>query len=104
MDTLRNWAGEGRDYIFAYRRGGGVNPTLYNGEMEAVVTFPTDGYVQYGDLFGRGCEDVVIYADGTAWIYSGKEYDITQKPSGRAIAQTERLSRVTLYPGCVYRS
>lgn len=102
VDTLRNWAGEGNDYIFAYRRGGGVNPTLYNGKMEAVVTFPTDGYVQYGDLFGRGCEDVIIYADGMARIYSGKAYDITQMPSGRAIPQTERLSRVTLYPGCIY--
>lgn len=102
VDTLRNWAGEGNDYILAYRRGGGVNPTLYNGKMEAVVTFPTDGYVQYGDLFGRGCEDVIIYADGMAQIYSGKAYDITQMPSGRAIPQTERLSRVTLYPGCIY--
>ena len=102
VNTYRNWAGEGRDYILAYRRGGGVMPTLYNGEMEAVVTFPEDGYVLSGDLFGRGCEDAVIYAGGKAGIYSGLPYDMTQKPSGRAIPQTGRLYRSTLYPGCVY--
>ena len=102
VDTFRNWAGEGKDYILAYRRGGGVNPTLYNGRMEAVVTFPEDGYVLSGDLFGRECEDAVIYAGGRVWIYSGKEYDVSRKPSGRAIAQTGKLFRATLYPGCVY--
>lgn len=102
VNTFRNWAGEGRDYILAYRRGGGVMPALYDGEMKAVVTFPEDGYVLSGDLFGRGCEEAVIYAGGTAWIYSGLPYDLAQKPSGRAIPQTGRLYRSTLYPGCVY--
>lgn len=102
VNTYRNWAGEGRDYILAYRRGGGVMPTLYDGEMKAVVTFPVDGYVLSGDLFGRGCEDAVIYADGKAWIYSGLPYDMTREPSGQAIPQTGRLYRSTLYPGCVY--
>lgn len=102
VNTYRNWAGEGRDYILAYRRGGGVTPTLYNGEMEAVVTFPEDGYVLSGDLFGRDCEDAVIYADGKVWIYSGLPYDMARKPSGRAIPQPGRLYRSTLYPGRVY--
>lgn len=102
VNTYRNWAGEGRDYILAYRRGGGVMPTLYNGEMEAVVTFPEDGYVLSGDLFGRDCEDAVIYADGKVWIYSGLPYDMARKPSGRAIPQPGRLYRSTLYPGRVY--
>ena len=70
--------------------------------MEAVVTFPEDGYVLSGDLFGRNCEDAVIYADGKAWIYSGLPYDLTRKPSGRPVPQTGRLYRSTLYPGCVY--
>ena len=53
VDALYNWNGEGQDYILAYRRGGGVMPTLYNGQMESVITFPNDGYVLHGDLFGR---------------------------------------------------
>lgn len=104
VNTYQNWAGEGKDYILAYRRGGGVNPTLYNGDMEAVLTFPEDGYVLSGDLFGRDCEDAVVYADGKAWVYSGKAYDLNQEPSGRPIPQNEKLRRSTLYPGCVYKN
>ena len=102
VNTYRNWNGEGRDYILAYRRGGGVNPTLYNGKMEEIVVFPEDGYVISGDLFDRDCEDTVIYKDGKAWIYSGKPYDLEETPSGRQIPQTGKLYRSTLYPGCVY--
>lgn len=102
VNTYRNWNGEGRDYILAYRRGGNVMPALYDGDMNVVVSFPTDGYVVSADLFGRSIEDMVIYADGKAWIYSGTAYDLTQAPSGRQLAQTQKLFRSTLYPGCVY--
>lgn len=99
VDALSNWDGSGRDYILAYRRGGGVNPALYDGAMQAVVTFPTDGYVLHGDLFGRGKEDVVIYSKTTAWIYGGTAYDLKEKPSGRPLPQIRRLYNSTLYPG-----
>lgn len=102
VNTYRNWNGEGRDYILAYRRGGNVMPALYDGDMNVVVSFPTDGYVVSADLFGRSIEDTVIYADGKAWIYSGTAYDLTQAPSGRQLEQTQKLFRSTLYPGCVY--
>ena len=61
-----------------------------------------DGYVISADLFGRNMEDAVIYAGGKAFIYSGTAYDLSQKPSGKAIPQTGKLYRSTLYPGCVY--
>ena len=102
VNTYRNWNGEGRDYILAYRRGGNVMPALYDGDMNVVVSFPTDGYVVSADLLGRSIEDMVIYADGKAWIYSGTAYDLTQAPSGRQLEQTQKLFRSTLYPGCVY--
>lgn len=104
VNTYRNWNGEGKDYILAYRRGGGVNPTLYNHLMEEVVTFPTDGYVGHADLFGRNCEDMIIYAEGVCHIYSGKEYDLNQAPSGKQLYQNAFLTRSTLYPGCVYET
>ena len=53
MDGLYNWNGEGKDYILAYRRGGGVKPALYDGWGNTAVSFPEDGYVLHGDLFGR---------------------------------------------------
>ena len=102
VNTYRNWNGEGKDYILAYRRGGGVNPTLYDGEMNVVLTFPEDGYVLSADLFGRGIEDAIVYARGKAWIYSGTAYDLRQAPSGVQLPQTNKLYRSTLYPGCIY--
>lgn len=101
VDALYNWNGEGIDYILAYRRGGGVMPALYNGRMETVVTFPNEGYVLHGDLFGRGREDVIVYSKETAWIYSGTAYDLSQTPSGKAVPQNRKLRSATLYPGSV---
>ncbi len=102
VDALSNWNGDGRDYILAYRRGGGENPALYNGKMEKEVTFSQDGYVLHGDLLGRGREDVIVYNGQTAWIFSGTEYDWNTPPSGKPIPQTKRLYSSTLYPGgCV---
>jgi hypothetical protein len=102
VETLRNWNGSGQDYILAYRRGGGVNPTLYNGNMEEVVTFSQEGYVVHADLFGKNREDVIIYAHNIAWIYSGTQQDINEPVSGKAIPQTKRLYSSTLYPGGEY--
>lgn len=99
VDTYQNWNGEGNDYILAYRRGGGVKPTLYDGNMNPIVTFPEDGYVVHGDLFGRGIEDAIIYANNTVWIYSGTDYDLSLPPSGKRIPHIKRLYASTLYPG-----
>lgn len=99
VDALYNWNGEGRDYILAYRRGGGVTPALYDGEMNPVVSFPEDGYVLHGDLFGRGIEDVIVYSREKAWIYTGTAYDLSAPASGRPVRQTKRLWSSTLYPG-----
>lgn len=99
VDTLRVWNGENKDYILAYRRGGGIYPTLYNGAMEPVIQFDTEGYVLHADLFGRGIEEVIVYTDTKAVIYSGTEYDLTKHPEKKAIVQTRRLYNSTLYPG-----
>lgn len=102
VDTLRNWNGDGDDYILAYRRGGGVNPALYDGDGNIVVEFGADGYVLHGDLFGRNKEDVIVYTPEKAYIFSGTEYDLSDKPSGVAIPQIKRLYSSTLYPGGEY--
>ena len=102
IETISNWNGEGEDYILAYRRGGGVNPTLYNGAMEPVVVFGADGYVLHGDLFGRGAEEVIVYSHETAYIYSGTPYDLNAPVSHKPIPQTRRLYASTLYPGGQY--
>lgn len=101
VDALYGWNGEDRDYILAYRRGGGELPALYDGHMQRRVAFPHDGYVIHADLFGRGKEDVIVYDKNTAWICSGTPYDVSQAPSGKPILQTKRLYSSTLYPGGV---
>jgi len=102
IDTLHNWNGEAQDYILAYRRGGGVMPGLYNRLGEKVISFPRDGYVLHGDLFGRGKEEVLIYSKEKVWIFSGTWYDLSQKSSGIALKQPKRLYSSTLYPGGEY--
>lgn len=101
VDALYGWNGENRDYILAYRRGGGELPALYDGHMQKVVTFPYDGYVVHADLFGRGKEDVIVYDKNTAWICSGTPYDLSQTSFDKPIFQTKRLYSSTLYPGGV---
>lgn len=101
VDALYGWNGEDRDYILAYRRGGGELPALYDGDMQKVVVFPHDGYVIHADLFGRGKEDVIVYDKSTAWICSGTPYDLSRMSSGKLIPQVKRLYASTLYPGGV---
>ncbi|MBD7910757.1 GDSL-type esterase/lipase family protein [Clostridium cibarium] len=98
IETFHNWSGNKKDYILAYRRGGGVLPTLYNGFLEPVATFPVDGYVIHADLLNNNIECVIIYSDGKASIFAAKFMDISRYEN-IPIEQSKRLSHSTLYPG-----
>jgi hypothetical protein len=99
IETIHNWDEDGLDYILAYRRGGGVPPTLYDGHMNPVVRFPVDGYVTHADLFGSGTEQVIIYTDDRASIYSNKKMDRSLARADQPLVQSKRLYSSTLYPG-----
>ena len=101
IETMRDWDDHELDYILAYRRGGGVNPTLYDGFMNPIVQFPEDGYVVHADLFGSGYVNVVIYHDNYAYIYGSKPSNLSIA-NEKALAQEKRLYSVTLYPGGEY--
>lgn len=98
-ETLSRWTADAPDYILAYRRGGGVNPSLYDGHLNVVAEFPLDGYVVHGELFGLETEQVIVYTDTTAAIYASAPIQVTVPPSGRPLPQPKRLSHSTLYPG-----
>lgn len=98
-ETLHNWEKEAPDYILAYRRGGGVLPALYDGRMEIVAEFPLDGYAAHADLCGSGTEQVIIYTDEEAAIFSGGEIDLRESKAAGPLPQPKRLSSSTLYPG-----
>lgn len=99
IEPVSGWDDGPLDYILAYRRGGGVTPALYDGEMRPAVTFPMDGYVVHADLLGTGLEQVVIYNRETAAIYSSRELGLAAKPGARPLPQSKRLYSSTLYPG-----
>ncbi len=103
VETLQNWNGEGRDYILAYRRGGGEAPGLYDHNGAKIVEFSMgEGayeYVLHSDLFGRGAEDVIVYSEKEARIYSGTKLNPAVSFAGKPLPQPKRLYSSTLYPG-----
>jgi len=103
IDTLRHWDDNPLDYILAFRRGGGVEPILYDGYMNAVVTFPVDGYVTHADLLGSGKEQVVVYDGSTAYIFGNQVCDLALRLERTPLIQSKRLYSSTLYPGGEYR-
>jgi len=102
IETIRNWDEGKLDYILAYRRGGGVMPTIYDGHLNPVAEFPMDGYVVHADLIGSGLEQVIIYNDAEARVYGSKPLDLSRSASGRPLPQPKRLYSSTLYPGGEY--
>lgn len=101
IETIKNWDDHDLDYILAYRRGGNVNPTIYDGYGNTVTTFPEDGYLVFGDLTDCGKDQVVIYDQTTAYIYASEPLDLSVK-SGQTLSQNKRLYSMTLYPGGEY--
>lgn len=97
VEPMTDWD-EDRDYILAWRRGGGTNPTLYDGSLNPVVTFPEDGYLVHGDLLGSGSEQVLVLEEGTVHVFGREEIPL-DAPDDGPLAQSKRLATSTLYPG-----
>ncbi|WP_425452278.1 hypothetical protein [Paenibacillus sambharensis] len=102
IETLRNWDGGPLDYILAYRRGGGVLPTLYDGYMRESTVFPVDGYAAHADLTGSGREQVLIYTDEAVSVFGSEAVELTAANPGVPLPQPKRLYSSTLYPGGEY--
>ncbi|MFA9556291.1 hypothetical protein ACERII_03150 [Evansella sp. AB-rgal1] len=104
IDTIRNWDDRELDYILAYRRGGGITPTLYDGYLQPVIRFPVDGYVVQGDLFGENKDQVIIYDNEAAYIFSNEYRELKKETKGSktGLPQSKRLFSSTLYPGGEY--
>lgn len=99
VEPMTDWDDADRDYILAWRRGDGTNPTLYDGHLDPVVTFPVDGYVVHGDLLGRGREQVLVAEDGTVHVFGAADVDLDVPADGDPLAQPKNLATSTLYPG-----
>jgi len=99
IEPMARWDDGGLDYVLAYRRGGGTNPTLYDGHLDPVVTFPVDGHLVHGDLLGTGSEQVVIIDEGTAHVFGDEEMSLDPDPGSGPLEQTKNRATSTLYPG-----
>ena len=90
VEAIRGWREQAPDYILAYRRGGGVYPALYDGYMNAVVQFPTEGYAVHADLTGNGTEQVIIYNDNEAVVYASVWMELDGSGSGKQMKQESK--------------
>lgn len=97
IEPMTGWTSGERDHVLAWRRGGGTNPTLYDGSIDSVVSFPIDGHVAHADLCESGCEQVLIREGDT--IHTFAEAETRLKPTGETLVQPKRLATATLYPG-----
>ena len=99
VEPMTGWDAADRDLILAYRRGGDTNPTLYDGQLNPVVTFPEDGDVAHADLAGTGREQVLIRWDGTVHVFGAQSETLAPDPEADPLPQPKRLATATLYPG-----
>ncbi len=95
--VIDNLDGEGGDNILAYRRGGLPN-AVYDGYMNKLFEFPFDGYVMWGDLTGSGANQLIVYSQTEAVIYSAVPCSLEQK-SDKPLPQPKRLYNNTRYWG-----
>lgn len=88
-----------RDYILAYRRGGGLNGGVYDGEMNCVLEFPIEGHCMWADLVGDGLSQLIVYNNEKIIIYSTEETDLTKSAVEGTRKQPKRLYNWTRYWG-----
>lgn len=74
-----NFDGEGSDHLMIWR--GPDKPALYNGEVEKEYSF-AEGYMMAGDMNGDGIDEVIIFTESDAKIYSHDEIDLSKAADG----------------------
>ncbi|MBN1757004.1 MAG: PQQ-binding-like beta-propeller repeat protein [Chitinispirillaceae bacterium] len=74
-----NWEGDGADHLMIWR--GPDRPALYNGSVEQIASF-TEGYMMAGDMNGDGSDEIVIFTETNASIYSNGQADLSKAAAG----------------------
>ncbi len=74
LTTVCDWDELPRDLILAYRRGGSIFPTLYDGHGKPVATFPfpdpsRQHFAQHADIEGDAREEIVVWNEKWVYIY-----------------------------------
>jgi hypothetical protein len=71
---------------------------VYDGYLNTVFEFPFDGYVAWGDMVGSGANQMIVYSEREALIYSAVDVDLDKK-SEKPLPQPKRLYNNTRYWG-----
>ncbi|MCH5188031.1 MAG: hypothetical protein J1F63_06470 [Oscillospiraceae bacterium] len=95
--VISNLDGKGTDNVLAYRRGALPN-AVYDGYLNTIFNFPFDGYVLWGDLTGNGANQLIVYSQTEALIYSATDVDLNVK-AAHPLPQPKRLYNNTRYWG-----
>lgn len=101
--VVRGFDSDTYDLFLAYRRGGELEPGLYDGYMRRWYHFPEElmwAHFMWGDLVGSGSSQIVAYTDGgEAMVFSADgSFDVT-RVTGKQRAQPKRLYNWTRYWG-----
>jgi hypothetical protein len=103
IETIQGWDGSSLDYILAYRRGGVIEPTIYDGHFNPVAVFPVgadeETYVEHASIFGDGRVELIFYNNREINIFSSVERDLDKIGNGKRLPQPKRLYMHTTYPG-----
>jgi hypothetical protein len=104
-ENMNNWKGDGSDLILSYHRGGQTPASLYDGTGKAVASFPHTGslvdLVQHADLCGDGKEEVIVYNENSAWIFSNGPCNLDDPPAHPSIPQQYHLYNFSEYSGWI---
>ncbi|MDO4563572.1 MAG: hypothetical protein Q4C12_07030 [Clostridia bacterium] len=96
VGTIQNIDDSKLDRILAYRRGG-LCGGVYDGQMQLLFEFPFDGYVAWGDIVNSGLNQLILYTNREARIFSYRDVDLTKRAA--PIVQSKRLYNTTRYLG-----
>ncbi len=101
--VVRHFDNNDHDLFLAYRRGGNLEPGLYDGHMQRVYHFPdslNNAHFMWADMLGVGKSQIIAYTDGgVAQVFAVDESLSVDKKPGTQRPQPKRLYNWTRYWG-----
>ena len=101
--VVRHFDNNDHDLFLAYRRGGNLEPGLYDGHMQRVYHFPdslNNAHFMWADMLGVGKSQIIAYTDGgVAQVFAVDESLSVDKKPGKQRPQPKRLYNWTRYWG-----
>ncbi len=98
-NMVHNWDGAGSDYISIWR--GPSAPTLFDGRGNEAASFE-EGYLMNADVDGNSTQEVIIFTEQSAILYSHDPIDLVAAKTGLPRPQAKMQYNFTRYWGGEY--